>query len=92
MLQVITDSGTDLWPGRTVTLTNAAGQTLLSVSALGGVTEDAYDQAGNDFCEVGPQAYAQAVTCPASPPTSRPPLPVTPTSVPPSPTTTRAAK
>ncbi|MHB8319298.1 MAG: DUF6531 domain-containing protein [Acidimicrobiales bacterium] len=56
--------GTSPWNGAQVTIYNAAGQVADSVSPIGGVTQYAYDQAGNKYCTVGPLAYAKGVTCP----------------------------
>jgi YD repeat-containing protein len=39
---------------------------------LGGITYDAYDQAGALFCTVAPAEAADEVTCPPSPPPSPP--------------------
>ncbi len=64
--------GTDPWQGAQVTIYNQVGQVADTVSPIGGVTQYAYDAAGNKFCTVGPLAYANGKTCPSSPPTSPP--------------------
>jgi RHS repeat-associated protein len=58
-------AGTDLWPGATITIFDAAGQPTYSVNPLGGVTETAYDPAGQVYCTVDPNEYAAGTTCPA---------------------------
>jgi hypothetical protein len=38
----------------------------------GGTTLYAYDQAGNQYCTVGPKAYANGVICPSAEPATPP--------------------
>lgn len=65
-------NGADPWPGDSITLFDADSRPLFAINALGGITQTAYDQAGNVFCTVPPTAYADGVRCPSSPP-SQPP-------------------
>ncbi len=58
-------TGTNPWPGAQVTIFNDDGQPLFVVNPLGGVTQTAYDGAGNAYCSVTPTDYAQGITCPA---------------------------
>jgi len=60
------------WPGATVTIYDNTGRMLDTVSPLGGVTQNAYDGSGEQYCSVTATAYAQGVTCPSSPPSSPP--------------------
>lgn len=71
-------AGTDPWPGTTITIYDADNRPTYRVNPLGGVTQTAYDEAGEAFCTVSALAYSQGTTCPTSPPTSPP----TPTSDP----------
>ncbi|MHB8320057.1 MAG: DUF6531 domain-containing protein [Acidimicrobiales bacterium] len=64
--------GTSPWNGARVTIYNSSGKVADTVSPIGGVTQYAYDGLGNQYCTVGPLAYAQGKTCPSSPPTSPP--------------------
>jgi RHS repeat-associated protein len=64
--------GTAPWLSAQVTIYNAAGQVADTVSPIGGVTQYAYDGAGNKYCTVGPLAYAKGTTCPTAPPTTPP--------------------
>ncbi|MGD0748329.1 MAG: RHS repeat-associated core domain-containing protein [Acidimicrobiales bacterium] len=65
-------AGSDPWPGNQITIFNANGQPLYQVSPIGGVTETAYNGAGQVYCTVTANDYANGVTCPTSPPTSAP--------------------
>jgi len=65
-------AGSDPWPGDQITIFNANGQPLYQVSPIGGVTETAYNGAGQVYCTVTANDYANGVTCPTSPPTSAP--------------------
>ncbi len=58
-------AGSDPWPGDTITIYNANSQPTYSVNPLGGVTQTAYDGAGDVYCTVSPREYAATVTCPA---------------------------
>jgi len=60
-------SGSDPWPGASITIYNGEGQVADEVNPLGGVTQYAYDGQGNKYCTVKPSAYAQGTTCPALP-------------------------
>ena len=64
--------GSDPWPGAEITIYNDDGQPAYQVSPLGGVTETAYDGAGNVYCSVPPADYAAGTSCPSTPPTTPP--------------------
>ena len=51
---------------------NTNGQMVQTTSPIGGTTIDAYDQAGQQYCTVGPQAFSNGVSCPTSEPTTAP--------------------
>ena len=63
--------GSDPWPGDTITFIDADSNPIYSVNPLGGVTQTAYNPAGQVYCTVSPLAYAtpgSPVTCPTSEP------------------------
>ena len=57
-------AGSDPWPGVTVSIYDPDGRVVDSVNQRGGVTQYAYDQAGNRYCTVTPNNYANGITCP----------------------------
>lgn len=65
-------AGSNPWPGAAVTIYDNTGRAVDEVNPLGGVTQQAYDGAGEDYCTVTPTAYATGVTCPSNPPASPP--------------------
>jgi RHS repeat-associated protein len=65
-------AGSDPWPGDQITIFNGDGQPLDQVNALGGVTQTAYNSAGQPYCSVSAIDYAAGTTCPTSPLTSAP--------------------
>jgi RHS repeat-associated protein len=64
--------GTNPYPGDQITIFNGNSQPLDQINALGGVTQSAYNGAGQVYCTVTPADYAKGVTCPSAPPTSAP--------------------
>jgi RHS repeat-associated protein len=51
---------------------DANGDVVQETGPTGGTTVDAYDEAGQEYCTVGPEAYAAGVTCPSTEPASPP--------------------
>ena len=70
--------------GVTSTFYDATGQQTQQTGPTGATTISAYDDSGNAFCAVSANNYANGIRCPATPPTTHPPLPpaVISTSVP----------
>jgi RHS repeat-associated protein len=60
--------GSDPYPGATITTYNGNNQAIQTTNPLGGITLDAYDANGNQYCEVAPAETAKGVTCPTTPP------------------------
>ncbi len=58
--------GSDPWPGDSLTFFDGTGNPIYDVNPLGGVTQTAYDGAGNVYCTVSAANYADGVTCPAA--------------------------
>ena len=58
--------------GATSTFYDTDGRVTQQTGPAGGTTVHAYDGAGNQYCSVGPQAYAAGTRCPATPPYSAP--------------------
>ncbi|HMD46094.1 MAG TPA: RHS repeat-associated core domain-containing protein [Acidimicrobiales bacterium] len=56
-------TGSDPWPGATVTIYDGDGRVIDTVNPLGGVAQSAYDPAGEVYCSVAPTAYAKGTTC-----------------------------
>ena len=59
------DTNPGPYPGAQVTIYNGSGQPTYQINAVGGVTQTAYDGAGNVYCTVAPADYAQSISCPA---------------------------
>jgi RHS repeat-associated protein len=66
--------GDDAYLGATITTYDADGRAAQVTNPLGGISDTAYDQAGEPFCTVTPAEAAGGVTCPSTPPAS-PPIP-----------------
>ena len=65
-------AGSDPWPGATITIYDNTGRILDQVNPLGGMTQNAYDGTGNQYCTVSATAYAKGITCPTNPPATPP--------------------
>ena len=59
--------GHDSYLGATITTYNDDSQVTQTTNPLGGITYNAYDQAGEPYCTVAPYEAAQGVTCPSLP-------------------------
>ena len=64
--------GTNPWPGAQINIYNGNAQPTFEISPIGGVTETAYNAAGQVYCTVSAYDYTNGATCPATPPTSAP--------------------
>ncbi|MGH9170877.1 MAG: DUF6531 domain-containing protein [Acidimicrobiales bacterium] len=74
-------SAADPWAGQTITIYDSDSRPAYTVNPLGGVSETAYDQAGEAYCTIGPSVYGtdtveypDGLYCPSTPPSS-PPVP-----------------
>ena len=59
-------------PGYTDTIYNADGEVISTTNPIGGTTQYAYDGAGNQYCSVSPDNYANGTSCPTSLPLTVP--------------------
>jgi RHS repeat-associated protein len=62
----------DPYLGATIDTFDAIGRVIQVTSPTGGVTYNAYDDAGNKFCTVGPLAAVSGIRCPSGPPATPP--------------------
>jgi RHS repeat-associated protein len=62
----------DPYLGATITTYDADGRVVQVTNPLGGITYNAYDEAGELFCTVAPAEAALGVTCPSTAPSTAP--------------------
>ena len=66
----IPSANSNIYPGATVEEYDSQNQVVYSINSLGGITQYAYDQSGNQYCVVSPNEYNAGISCPATEPTS----------------------